>query len=209
MSPKISICIFLILSISCVKSQETKTVKKLVGGPCQGCEAVLEYGDKYLNNVDTLAGFKSGKEQLKLSGVIYQNDGKTPAKDVILYAYQTNEQGIYPKTNNSKGWEQRHGYIRGWIKTDKTGRYTLYTFRPASYPNTTIPQHIHLTIKEPDVNVYYIDDFYFEDDPNLTDKIRNRPNFRGGSGIIKPIKGQSLYEAKRDIILGLNIPDYN
>lgn len=205
---RITIFIILLFVSSCIKSQEKKT-KKLVGGPCEGCEAIYEYGNKVLNAVDTLPGFSTTKEQLKITGTIYEYDGKTPAKDVILYAYQTNDKGIYPKNNTSKGWEKRHGNIRGWIKTDASGKYTLYTFRPASYPNTTIPQHIHITIKEPNKNEYYIDDFYFDDDPNLTDKIRIRSNFRGGSGIIKLTKVNSMFEAERVIILGKNIPNYD
>jgi len=199
-------CILLVSA--CAKSQENSPKEKLVGDPCEGCEAIYEYGNHVLNAIDTLSGFSSSKEQLKISGIVYKNDGKTPAADILLYIYQTNEKGIYPKRNNSKGWERRHGYIRGWVKTNVKGEYTLYTFRPASYPNTTIPQHIHITAKEPNKNEYYLDDFYFDDDPNLTDRIRNKKKFRGGSGIIKLTKNSSIQEAKRDFILGLNIPNY-
>ena len=200
-------CILLISA--CIKPQENVAQRKGVGGPCEGCEAIYEYGTHVLNEVDTLAGFLSSQQQLKISGIIYKRDGKTPASDVLLYVYQTNEKGVYPQQKGAKGWEKRHGYIRGWIKTNAKGEYTLYTFRPASYPNTTIPQHIHITVKETDKNEYYLDDFYFDDDPNLTDKIRNRKNFRGGSGIIKLTENNSMHEATRDFILGLNIPNYD
>ena len=202
-----TIFIVLLLVSSCVKSQNKNTDKR-VGGPCEGCEAIYEYGSKTLNAVDTLPGYLTAKEPLKITGTIFEKDGYTPAKDVILYAYQTNEKGVYPKKDSSQGWEKRHGYIRGWIKTDASGKYTLYTFRPASYPNTTIPQHIHITIKESTKNEYFIDDFYFDDDPNLSDKTRNRSNFRGGSGIVKLKNVDSMLEAKRNIILGKNIPNY-
>ena len=135
-------------------------------------------------------------------------DGKTPASNVIVYAYHTDEKGIYPSTDQSKGWERRHGYLRGWIKTDADGKYTFYTLRPASYPNTTIPQHIHVTVKEPDKNEYYIDDFHFEDDPNLPERIKKRENPRGGSGVVTLKKNGEISETKRNIILGLNIPNY-
>ena len=200
--------ILLICMVSCVKSQEQKTTTQKIGGPCQGCEAIYEYGDKTLNAIDTLPGFLAAREKIKIEGVVYLIDGETPAKNILMYVYQTDEKGVYPKKNSSTGWEARHGYIRGWVKTNANGEYTLYTFRPASYPNTTIPQHIHITVKEPDKNEYYIDDFYFDDDPNLTDKIRNRSNFRGGSGILKLSTSGMLHEAKRNIILGKNIPDY-
>ncbi len=198
--------IICIISISCANSQK-KNIK--VGGNCEGCEAVYEFGDKVLNKVDTLPGFKNSNQKIKVTGIIYQKDGKTPAKDVILYAYHTDEQGIYPKKDDSKGWERRHGYLRGWIKTDKTGKYTFYTLRPASYPNTSIEQHIHLTVKEPDKNEYYIDDITFADDPNLSNRTKNRQNPRGGKGIVRLKKEDGMLVAKRDIILGLNIPNYS
>ena len=207
---KIRILLLIILfCVSCVKSQEKNPDPKLVGGPCEGCEAIYEYGREVLNSVDTIPGFSMAKEQLKITGIIYKSDGKTPAKDVILYAYQTNEKGIYPKRSTSKGWEKRHGYMRGWIKTDSNGQYTLYTFRPASYPNTTIEQHIHLTVKEPIKNEYYIANINFDDDPNLSIKIRNNKFPRGGNGIVKLSKKGKFLVASRDIILGRYIPNYN
>jgi len=199
----------IILTSSCIKSQNKNTIEKLVGGSCQGCEAIYEYGDKLLNSVDTLPGFITSNQKIKISGTIYKKDGKTPAKNIILYAYHTDEKGIYPKKSTSKDWEKRHGYLRGWIKTNASGSYTFYTSKPASYPDTSLPQHIHITVKEPNKNEYYIADIYFEDDPNLTSNIRNKQNHRGGSGIVKLSKKGQILEAKRDIILGLHIPNYN
>ena len=192
------------LVLNCQNNNKTK----LVGGPCQGCEAIYEYGNKVLKSVDTLPQFNKLPIPIKIYGTVFKKDGVTPANDIILYVYHTDNEGIYPKLPNSKGWESRHGYLRGWMKTDKDGSYTFYSSRPASYPNTTIPKHIHITVKEPDKNEYYLADYYFKDDPNLTDNIRNRKNHRGGSGIIQLKKEGSLFVAKRDIILGKNIPDY-
>ncbi len=200
-------CICL-LAVSCIKSQERSSEKINIGGPCEGCEAIYEFGNKTLTTVDTLPGFSKASIAVKLSGIVYEKDGRTPAKDVILYFYQTDEHGIYPTRTTSQGWEKRHGFLRGWVKTDASGSYTIYTSRPASYPNTRIPQHIHVTVKEADKNEYYIEDFFFSDDPNLTDNIRTRKNARGGSGVVTLRKGASHYEAVRDIILGLHIPQY-
>ena len=198
----------IVCMISCVNSQQKNNSVKKVGGSCEGCEAIYEYGNKVLNTIDTLPQFKNASQKIKVTGTIYEKDGITPAKNVILYAYHTNEKGIYPKKSDSKGWERRHGFIRGWIKTDKTGKYTIYTFRPASYPNTTIEQHIHLTVKEPDKNEYYIDDITFSNDPNLSSRTKNRIKPRGGKGIVTLKNQMGFLTAKRDIILGLNIPNY-
>ena len=197
---------FAILIFAC--NGESQTKNKKIGGPCECCEAIYEYKNKVLNPVDTLPEFNVLPFPIKISGTVYKNDGKTPASDVILYVYQTDDKGKYPSKVNSKGWEKRHGYLRGWMKTDALGTYEFYTSRPASYPNSTVPQHIHITVKEPDKNEYYIEDFYFKDDPHITNNILNRKRPRGGSGVISLVKDGNLQVAKRDIVLGLNIPNY-
>lgn len=181
---------------------------KLVGGPCEGCEAVFEYGARTLNATDTLPGFDANEPKLLISGTIFQQDGKTPASDVIVYIYHTNRQGIYETKGNEKGWARRHGIYRGWLKTGADGRYQFYAFRPAAYPNGREPEHIHLTVKEPNKNEYYIDSIVFEDDPLLTKEERENMKDRGGSGIVHLKKHGYLYQGQRNIILGQNIPNY-
>jgi protocatechuate 3,4-dioxygenase, beta subunit len=180
-----------------------------VGGSCEGCEALFEYGLKKLSWIDTLPDFKEPGPKLEISGTIYQADGKTPARDVILYLYHTDQKGIYPQRGNETGWGKRHGYIRGWIKTNADGQYKFYTLRPASYPNSRAPQHIHPTIREPGKNEYYIDEYLFEDDPFVDENVKTSEQKRGGTGIITLKKTQNgTWAGKRDIILGLNIPNY-
>jgi protocatechuate 3,4-dioxygenase beta subunit len=194
---------------SCESQNKKVKTNLLVGGPCEGCEAIFEYGNKKLTTTDTLPEFYNTEPKLKLTGTIFKKDGKTPAENIILYIYQTNRKGIYPTMGDEKGWAKRHGYIRGWIKTDHSGQYTFYTFRPASYPNSTIPEHIHATIKEPNKNEYFIDDFVFDDDQFLTQQQRNSLTNRGGSGISNPKLENNIFTVHRDIILGLNIPNYD
>jgi protocatechuate 3,4-dioxygenase, beta subunit len=180
-----------------------------IGGSCEGCEAIFEFGSKKLSWIDTLPDFKESGPKLEISGIIYQKDGKTPAEDVILYIYHTDQKGVYPQKGNETGWGKRHGYLRGWIKTNADGKYKFYTLRPASYPDTRAPQHIHPVIKEPNKNEYYIDEYLFTDDPFLNAKERAQQQKRGGSGILTLSKKKDgTWVGKRDIILGLNIPTY-
>ena len=190
------------------KSDAPKSTK-IVGGPCEGCEAIFEYGSKKLSPVDTLPEFENYQPQLKLSGTVFQKDEKTPASNVIIYIYHTDRKGVYPTIGNEKGWGKRHGYIRGWAETGKDGKFTFYTFRPAAYPNGRAAEHIHITIKEPHKNEYYIDDVVFEDDPLLTKKAKVELRNRGGSGVVTIHLQDEMQVVKRDIILGLNIPDYD
>lgn len=188
-----------------------KTVDTLIGGGCEGCEAVFESPIQHteLGNIDTLPGFGEAGTKLCVSGVIYNADGVTPAKDVVLYIYHTDQKGYYTPGKNAAGWERRHGYMRGWLKTNESGEYVFYTVKPAPYPNATFQAHIHPTIKEPGKNEYYIDVFVFSDDPFVDDKYRKIEQKRGGSGILTLVKGDDdIMYAKRDIIIGKNIPNY-
>ena len=185
------------------------TSERKVGGSCGDCSALYEFGSKKLSWIDTLPDYNDAGPKMELSGTIFKSDGKTPAADVILYIYHTDQEGIYPTKGNETGWAKRHGYIRGWIKTDKTGKYRFYTLRPGAYPGRENPEHIHATIKEPGISEYWIDEYLFDDDPILTKKERDAQQKRGGNGIIKLTKDSNgIQIAKRDIILGLNIPGY-
>ncbi len=200
--------VFLQGSYACQSQTNSSKNDRFVGGGCEGCEAIFEFGEKKLSPVDTLPLFSENMPKLKISGSVFQKDGETPAANVILYIYHTSRKGEYQTYGNEKGWAKRHGIIRGWTKTDKDGKYTFFTFRPAAYPSRDEPEHIHITIKEPGKTAYYLDDFVFEDDPLLTKEMRENMVNRGGSGIMKPTQAHGMLTVHRDIILGQNIPDY-
>jgi protocatechuate 3,4-dioxygenase beta subunit len=183
---------------------------RLVGGPCEGCEEIFEYGDQTLIAVDTLPDFKDDGPKIKVTGTIYQSDGKTPAKDVILYVYHTDQGGIYTPKEGESGWAKRHGYIKGWVKTDSQGQYAFYTLIPGVYPDQSSPAHIHPTILEPNGKYYWLGSFHFEGDSLLTNKEMHPHLPRGGSsGLLSLRKEGNIWVGTRDIILGRNIPDYN
>ncbi len=183
--------------------------RQLVGGFCEGCEAVFEFGNRKLTAVDTLIDFDQPGPQMKLTGTVYESDGKTPAKDVVLYVYHTNQKGIYPKRGDESRWARRHGYIRGWIKTGSDGKYTFFTLKPGTYPTRSQASHVHVTVLEPNGKYYWIESFYFAGDPLLSKKDRQLSNARGGSGVVQLKEKDGLLTGKRDIILGKNIPDYD
>lgn len=204
---RITVILLTVLLSSCVKSQNQTTARLI--GQCEGCEAIFEYGDKALNPIDTLPDFNEKGLQIKVSGTIYQADGKTPAKDVIVYLYHTNQKGIYPAKGNETGWAKRHGYIRGWLKTGSNGEYAFYTLKPGAYPDGSTPAHIHPIILEPNGRYYWLGSYHFEGDSLLTDKEINPDSPRGGSsGLLSLKKEGDLWLGTRDIILGANIPDY-
>ena len=183
---------------------------QLVGGPCEGCEAVFEYGDRELTPVDTLPDFHDEGPKIKVTGTIYQNDGKTPAEGVILYVYHTDQNGIYPTRGGEKGWAKRHGFIRGWVRTGKDGKYAFYTLKPGVYPDRGAPAHIHPTILEPNGKYYWLGSYHFQGDPLLTERETSPPSPRGGSsGLLVLRREGEMLVSERDIILGKNVPEYD
>lgn len=189
---------------------KSKAAQQTVGGPCEGCEAVYESPLPFaaLNEVDTLPLFGEPGPKLVISGTVYKSDGKTPAPGVVLYVYHTDQSGRYRVTGGEQGWARRHGRIRGWMKTNANGAYRFYTVRPASYSKTGPPAHIHVTVKEPDKNEYWIDDFHFDDDPFLTAEDRRRQRNRGGNGILKLQERGGVFYGRRNIYLGQNVEGY-
>ncbi len=199
-----------VLLFSGANSQGQNERKARLVGACEGCEAIFEYGNRNLSPVDTLPDFNNKGPKIKVTGTIYQNDGKTPADGVILYIYHTDQKGIYATKGSETGWDKRHGYIRGWVQTGKDGKYTFYTLKPGIYPNRSAPAHIHPIIFEPNGMYYWLGSYYFAGDPLLTEK-EISPGFpRGGSsGLLTLRKEGNLWVGERNIILGKNVPDYD
>ena len=146
-------------------------------------------------------------QPLQISGIVYESDGKTPAPNVLMYFYQTNARGYYAKhgtePRSSHAWW--HGYSRGWLRTDFTGRYQINTVRPGPYPGETIPAHIHFYVKAPSqCTCYYLSDFVFQDDPLLTEsywyKVEQSEGFLRYGGVALTKQNGALI-GRRDLVL--------
>lgn len=205
------ILFFLFTSCTGQNSKSGSIAKKeIVGGGCDGCELMYIGMPEQISSVDTSAGWFEKGQKLVVTGTVFQLDGKTPAPNIIIYYWQTDSNGYYSPKSGMSEQAKRHGHIRGWVKTDINGKYTIKTIRPAPYPNNIIPAHIHLSIKEPGIaNEYYPDDINFDDDKFLIPYFRKYPQEnRCGSGIVRVLLKDSLQIAEHNIILGLNIPNY-
>ncbi len=191
------------------QSNSSTDKNKLVGGGCDGCELMFVGMSTNIKSVDTSVGWIEKGQKLLVTGTVFKLDGKTPAPNVVIYYWQTDNNGYYSPKNGMDEKAKRHGHIRGWVKTNENGKYSIYTIRPASYPNENIPAHIHTSIKEPNIDSeYYIDEFVFDDDKLLTGAKRKTLENRGGSGVLRVLISGDLQVAEHNIILGLNIPNY-
>jgi hypothetical protein len=183
--------------------------ERVVGLPCEGCDAVFEGMPATIGSEGRLAPSSEPGRPLVVEGVVTTAAGAV-ASGVIIYAYQTDAGGRYPPAPSLRGAAARHGRLRGWVRTDAAGRYRFLTIRPGGYPSTDIPEHIHLHVIEPGRCTYYIDDVVFEDDPRLTPRQRAaHDRGRGGSGIVRPTRSATgAWSARRDIRLGAGIDGY-
>ena len=159
---------------------------------------IYDYDAQALSNTATIPDYESKQSKLKITGTVYQSDGVTPAKDVILYIWHQDENGYFDmKTANDK----RYVYHRGWIKTNADGQYTFYTFFPGSYPHSREKRHIHLEVKEVGKVDYALPGFLFDDDPFLSKTCRKRLAKKGIDNILSTPKKGDIHVANHDIVL--------
>ena len=155
--------------------------------------------DSQLSNTDTIPDFRSKTNKLKLTGTIYKSDGFTPAKDVILFIEQPDEDGDFDLRRSG---DVRYVFHRSWVKTDSDGKYTFYTFVPGNDRRYNQLQQIFPVIKEPTKKEYEIETYLFNDDPLLTKRCRKRIVKKSNiTRILEPKSLDGLLVAQRDIIL--------
>lgn len=163
---------------------------------------IYDRAENQLTDTDTIPDYRSKKNKLKLTGIIYQSDGLTPAKDVILFIEQPDEDGTF---DLRKTGDERYVFHRSWVKTDADGRYTLFTFIPGGDRRYNQLQQIFPLVKAPLMNEYAVETFLFDEDPLLTKRCRKRMAKKGDmSRILKLTTANGILEAQRNIVLKPN-----
>ena len=157
-----------------VEASDLELIKKnAMQGDCNWCGAKDAPENVGWRSVFTKQGEKG--EPIVVSGTVYMPDGKTPAPNILIYAYHTDTEGIYGRDG-----EPQHGRFRGWMLTDERGRYEIQSIKPASYPNSTIAAHIHMTLTGASFKEDWIDSVLFEGDKFISTRERNKAGKKGG-----------------------------
>ena len=161
--------------------------------------SLYDYTERNLNNTDTIPDYAFKEDKLKLFGTIYESDGITPAKNVLLYIEQTDEYGDFDLKKHNKKRYVRH---RVWVKTDANGRYIIYTFIPGNDRRFNLLKQLFPVIKAPLHPEYELESFLFNDDPLLTKLCRKRLAKKGDvTRILEPKKEKNLLVVEKNIVL--------
>jgi protocatechuate 3,4-dioxygenase beta subunit len=144
----------------------------------------------------TIATSADKGELILISGTVFFADGESVSPNTLIYLYHTDIYGLYGREG-----EHKHGRYRTWLLTDKEGRYSFETIRPASYPDSTQSAHIHMTVTTATQKEDWVDSILFEGDSFIT--ARERTVNKGGySAIVKLEKAANgLLSATRNIKL--------
>src|ERR1044072_8924609 len=146
-------------------------------------------------------------EPLIVSGTIFAPDGRTPLEGINLFVYQADATGRY--STSGAGGDNRDTRIHGLMRTNKDGRYEFRTIKPASYPASRNPAHIHAYVSGPNYPEYWIDEYHFTDDPFVTadmrDKVVGAGSFssiltlaRGTDGVLRGVRDIKIERCSRN-----------
>src|SRR5215470_6735883 len=112
-----------------------------------------------------------------IKGSVVRPDGITPEVGAIVFAYHTDNTGVY----FAPGSDRRNYRLKGWAKTDAEGRFEFATIRPAPYPNHRTPAHVHFTIETAQNGRQY-GGLLFADDPLVGESERAQSAAAGRFG---------------------------
>jgi protocatechuate 3,4-dioxygenase beta subunit len=103
---------------------------------------------------------------------LVEPDG-APSVGALVYFYHTDQGGDYGPNpaDVPPGRDNDSARLFGYAKSNSDGAIEFLTIRPGGYPETTIPEHIHLRIWCPDKRVFG-GEIQFADDPRINQAAR-------------------------------------
>ena len=143
-------------------------------------------------------------DRMEVRGTVFEPDGVTPAANIVVYVYHTDASGLY---QTKAGDPPR---LRAWLLTDAQGRYAYRTIRPASYPKSTIPAHVHTQMWGAHFPRQYGTELEFADDPFLEAEHREASRRLGRfGGIVTPARGDDgVWRATHDLRLERKLDEF-
>jgi protocatechuate 3,4-dioxygenase beta subunit len=130
---------------------------------------------------------------LVVRGTLFGANGRTPLAGALIFAYHTDRHGLYNPDAVAHSWR-----LRGAVRTAPGGSFEFQTIRPASYPQTRIPQHIHVELETADGR-FHAGEWRFADDPMIEESERSASARAGEFRWVLPVAmegGQHVVDVK-------------
>lgn len=112
---------------------------------------------------------------ITVKGIVVDELGNAQTNKLV-YVYQTSARGWYADTGvhilQNEG-DRKHARLFGYCKTDGFGKFEILTIKPAGYPNSGLPAHIHIEVAI-DKGKMLITELQFDDDSRLVGQVRER-----------------------------------
>jgi hypothetical protein len=135
-------------------------------------------------------------QRLTLKGTVLDRGGR-PLAGARVYVYQTSAKGWYSDAGghfSGFSGDEQHARLFGYALSDQHGRFEVRTIRPAGYPESTLPAHIHVEIGSGGGDSRtLITEVLFADDPRLTPDARRR-SVQEGAVICDAKRGSDGHE---------------
>jgi protocatechuate 3,4-dioxygenase beta subunit len=112
----------------------------------QGSTSDIADAPASLSNVARIAPSDEPGVPIVITGTVVASDGATPVAGIIVYGYHTDASGYYRRTNTGNDGGEDHPRLRGWARTDGSGRFSFLTIMPAPYPHRNVPAHVHIHV---------------------------------------------------------------
>ncbi len=122
-------------------------------------------------------------EPMIISGTVYGFDGETPLEGIEVHVYHTNAKGYYSRGGKN---ENQHR-INGTMITNAKGKYEYRTIKPASYPNSRVPSHVHYVVSGPGYKAQRFR-LEFKGDPHISESEYLREAKKGKFADIRPLE---------------------
>ena len=124
---------------------------------------VLSAAPAHAASTVTLAPRGEPGEPFEVSGVVYENDGRTPAAGARVSVYHTDATGHY----SAGGQDRARSRLAGTAVTGADGVYRFRTIWPGHYPGGGAARHVHYEFASRDGR-RAVTELQFSNDPVLS-----------------------------------------